>query len=407
MPKIGARMVKTSVAVFLCFVLYRIRNAGIPFYSAIAAVLCTQPEMNESLSKGKSRIIGTCIGGFAGMGMLFLFQPVLGRMDDMVRYGMISLMLIPLIQMTVWIKQPDSSYLSCVVFLCVTISHAGDADPFFFAINRMVDTLIGIFIAIGVNAFHLPHQKHKDILIEVPLNYLIDEQKKISTYVRVHLNRLIKEGAHIMIQAQGTPSQMLPIIKYIEEPLTCILMEGALRYERATNACVALYTIPYASWHPLAELLESKGYSLFLYEVKDELLYIHHGPYQHVWDRAFYTQEYKEEGQRYVTYEQAVSKQISHDIISMMILIKEEQLSKVQQCLLPYMNDVTWVLYEHPYGEQEKMLRIYSQRIASQDPALAYAKEIHCQAVYKVRHFHHESEKQLLHEISHVFYHGN
>ena len=117
MPKIGARMVKTSLAVFLCFVLYSIRNAGIPFYSAIAAVLCTQPEMNESLSKGKSRIIGTCIGGFAGMGVLFLFQPLLGQMNDLIRYAIISLMLIPLIQMTVWMKQPDSSYLSCVVFI--------------------------------------------------------------------------------------------------------------------------------------------------------------------------------------------------------------------------------------------------------------------------------------------------
>lgn len=406
MPKIGARMVKTSLAVFLCFVLYSIRNAGIPFYSAIAAVLCTQPEMNESLSKGKSRIIGTCIGGFAGMGVLFLFQPLLGQMNDLIRYAIISLMLIPLIQMTVWMKQPDSSYLSCVVFLCVTISHAGDADPFFFAINRMIDTLIGIFIAVGVNAFHLPHYKHKEILIEIPLRYLLNEQNKISTYMRIHINRLIKEGAHIMIRSQGTPSQMLPVIEKLEEPLTCILMEGVLRYDRDTNSCIALHSISYGVWHPLAKSLETKGFSLFLYEVKDELLYIHHGPYQNLWDRKFYMCEYKETVQRYVTHDQKLSKQLHQDMISMMLLIKEEQLNEIQQCLLPYMEHITWVLYEHPYGEKEKMLQIYSQEIARVDLANTYAEMLQCQTVYKVRHSHQESEKHLLHEIRHVFYHG-
>ena len=43
-PKIGLRMIKSAVAVFLCFVIYLLRGQhGMPFYSAIAAVLCMQP----------------------------------------------------------------------------------------------------------------------------------------------------------------------------------------------------------------------------------------------------------------------------------------------------------------------------------------------------------------------------
>ena len=39
LPKLGMRIVKSAVAVFLCFVIYMIRGRGVPFYSAIAAVL--------------------------------------------------------------------------------------------------------------------------------------------------------------------------------------------------------------------------------------------------------------------------------------------------------------------------------------------------------------------------------
>ena len=36
-PKVGMRIVKTVVAVFICFLIDVFRTGGIPFYSAIAA----------------------------------------------------------------------------------------------------------------------------------------------------------------------------------------------------------------------------------------------------------------------------------------------------------------------------------------------------------------------------------
>ena len=74
MPKIGMRLIKTALAVFLCFIIYRIRGEGIPFYSAIAAVLCMQREIEDSKEKGKNRMLATLIGGIAGMGILYLFK---------------------------------------------------------------------------------------------------------------------------------------------------------------------------------------------------------------------------------------------------------------------------------------------------------------------------------------------
>lgn len=69
-PKIGMRLIKTAIAVFLCFLVDFFRDGGTPFYSAIAAILCMQPELDSSLKVGKERIIATVIGGIVGIAML-------------------------------------------------------------------------------------------------------------------------------------------------------------------------------------------------------------------------------------------------------------------------------------------------------------------------------------------------
>ena len=63
MPKVGLRILKSALAVFLCFVVYLVRQDGMPFYSAIAAVLCMQPYVRHSFTAALNRTVGTLIGG--------------------------------------------------------------------------------------------------------------------------------------------------------------------------------------------------------------------------------------------------------------------------------------------------------------------------------------------------------
>ena len=41
----------------------------------------------------------------------------------------------------------------CVVFLCITATHGNDESPLAFGINRIIDTTIGIAVALFVNQF--------------------------------------------------------------------------------------------------------------------------------------------------------------------------------------------------------------------------------------------------------------
>lgn len=68
LPKIGARIIKSGVAVLLCFLIYQINcRSGILFYIALAALQCMQPDRISSKSIAKQRICGTFIGALYGL----------------------------------------------------------------------------------------------------------------------------------------------------------------------------------------------------------------------------------------------------------------------------------------------------------------------------------------------------
>lgn len=146
----GMRVVKTVIAVYICFLINFIRK-GLPFYSAIAAILCMQNDHINGLKAGKSRIIGTLIGGVYGFLAILLIDFVNAELFSHIHYLILSLFLIPIIYTNVFLKSNSSAYISCVVFFSITISHGGDIAPMYFALNRVIDTLIGIGVSLIIN----------------------------------------------------------------------------------------------------------------------------------------------------------------------------------------------------------------------------------------------------------------
>lgn len=144
-------MLKTVVAVFLSLLVDSWRPGGMPFYAAITAILCVQPKKQDSLEVAANREVATICGGLAGMGFLFAERALSLAEPDPLRYLLVSLALIPLISLSVWLERPKATFLTCVVFLSVVVTHDSDVHPFLFALNRILDTTIGIIIALVVN----------------------------------------------------------------------------------------------------------------------------------------------------------------------------------------------------------------------------------------------------------------
>ena len=153
-PKIGMRIIKSAIAVLMCFVVDYFRNgAGIVFYSQLSALWCMQATRENTIKNAKQRMIGTLIGTFYGF-VFIVFKQLTKIEIDGYNYWdsvVISGMVIIVIYTSVLIKKKQASYFSCVVFLSIVVNHIGDRNPYLFACNRFLDTVIGIGIGVLVN----------------------------------------------------------------------------------------------------------------------------------------------------------------------------------------------------------------------------------------------------------------
>lgn len=150
LPKIGMRNIKTAVSVFLCLLLFNIIKRDNSFYACIAAIICMQQTVENTFSKGVSRIIGTIIGGVVGIILLIIVETYI---VESAYLFLIPLGIIILIEICVLLKQNDAASICCIVFLSILINHRYIGDYLLYAFDRVIDTSIGIIIAVVVNRY--------------------------------------------------------------------------------------------------------------------------------------------------------------------------------------------------------------------------------------------------------------
>ena len=212
LPVPGQRIVRSVIAVALCFVVYELRGRrGIPFYSALAVLQCMQPYKDSTLQMAKKRTTGTFVGAFWGLVLIVIEVYVTkGRITDtFFSYLLIALFTGVVLYSTVVMKISHTAYFSCVVFLSITVMHITDESPLLFVLNRVFDTLLGVALGFAVNSFHLPRKKNKDVLYVSGLDdTLLGSGQKLSSYSKVELNRVIDEGARFTVATLRTPASI-------------------------------------------------------------------------------------------------------------------------------------------------------------------------------------------------------
>ena len=209
---IGKRIIKTAVTLFFILMIYIIlllidnalnishslwtapSNMYTPFYAGIAAVFATHRDRSTSLKQAKNRSIGTLIGGYYGMIIVYLLEFILldliglSATNDLIiftlfKFIIVTITIIPLIVITVGLKQVDGVFITCLTFLSVTISIRNGGMPVFqFATNRVLSTLVGVAMSLFVNnyLFSLKHT-NKNILFVASLenNFLYRRKRSI------------------------------------------------------------------------------------------------------------------------------------------------------------------------------------------------------------------------------------
>ena len=156
-PGIGLRNLKSAFSAALCAAIYFVIDRN-PTFACIGAVYGMGNDMGHSWQQGGNRLIGTIIGGFLGMG-LFWFYLLLDPPGDQ-RFLLIPLtfvgvvVLICLAQMFRWptAVQPGS------VVLCIILFNTPVDTYVSYALNRMVDTGVGVVVSMVIN-YLLPRER--------------------------------------------------------------------------------------------------------------------------------------------------------------------------------------------------------------------------------------------------------
>lgn len=159
---VGLRNIKTALAATLCALLYLLVGRD-PTFACIGSVFGMGSDMGSSRLSGGNRFFGTIFGGVLGM-LLFrvyiTFYPE-GVYPD---YGFKPLMLLLLFvgvvvlivvcQLFRWAGaiQPGG------VMLCIVLFRTPAESYVAYSINRIIDTGIGVLIALAVNAL-LPRER--------------------------------------------------------------------------------------------------------------------------------------------------------------------------------------------------------------------------------------------------------
>lgn len=180
LPLPGMRNIKTAVSVLLCLVVYVlfpllaeitnefdgkffelltfIVNRQDPMFACIAAVVVMQSTVADSVSSGKSRIYGTALGAAAGLLFLLINLSVPVHLLNIL---LIAIGVVFLIYVCNLLKLQNAVSISVITFLVILIS-IGQKSPILYAVNRLLNTGIGIVISIFVNRYlNFPFKKEK------------------------------------------------------------------------------------------------------------------------------------------------------------------------------------------------------------------------------------------------------
>ncbi|MCM1158093.1 MAG: HAD hydrolase family protein [Bacteroidales bacterium] len=281
LPGIGMRIVKSAIAVLICYVVNIIRGEqGIVFYSQLAALWCVQMYQSNTRQNAVQRTVGTVIGAVYGLVYLLLYPLLTENIpgEQWIEAGVVSCSIILVLYTTVLLNKKQASYFSCVVFLSIVVNHVRDINPYQFVWNRFLDTMIGIAVGILVNDIHLClHPDRETLFVSGLDDTLLNQKEVLSPFSKVELNRMIDNGMKFTISTMRTPAALLEAMRDVRLKLPVIAMDGAVLYDTNKHSYLRIFIISRETSQKLMGLILREGLCWYANVIMDDVLVIFYG----------------------------------------------------------------------------------------------------------------------------------
>ncbi len=148
-PGLGLRSLKTALVAMITVLLYGFIPDHDPTFACIGAIFGMGADMKESRRSGGNRFFGTVIGGGIGLFLYWMEHLLFPDGNYWLRLPLVCLGIIVLVSMCVLFHWPGGVQPGGVV-LCIILFNT-PAHHIDYAVWRMVDTGVGVLLALSVN----------------------------------------------------------------------------------------------------------------------------------------------------------------------------------------------------------------------------------------------------------------
>ncbi len=153
--KIGMRTIKTGLAVSLGMYISDLLGLYSPLFVGLGAISTMQSSVSESFQSGKNRMLATITGAIVALIMNYIFP---------FNYFFMGIGIIIVIHILNLLNWKKAISLAAMVFIAVYMNR--DTEIINYAINRVLDTSVGIIIGVLVNySISAPHSNSQFDLI--------------------------------------------------------------------------------------------------------------------------------------------------------------------------------------------------------------------------------------------------
>ena len=325
---IGLRTLKTAISIGLCMLIYvfvkildtvitidgvalydrasgfRFSDIFSPFFAGIAAAYSLYPSKVETFSQAKNRVVASLLGGFFGIALTILYG-LIGKITNndfftwpnlgdkfgvtqyLIPYTLVAVGVIFVIVIGNAIHKKSAIFVGILTFISVTLNPMGmivdrynQVSSFVgeavFGMNRILSTIIGVLLAIGVNLFRLPHKhKNEDMVFYVSIAGLLKEDNATLTgYFKYKMIEASERNIPVSIFTTRAPMTFMHLVNDAKISLPICCMSGAALYDSYERKFLYLDYIEDDSKVKIEKLFKEKDYHPFRNYVFDDSVII-------------------------------------------------------------------------------------------------------------------------------------
>lgn len=160
--RIGKRTAKTGLSVFICIILSFLFNRETYVISALTAIFTLREDIRSTIMFGRHRVGGNVVGAISSLLIISIFD-LFGK-TPLIQLLFIPLVIMLLIALLAALGFEEGTVGACATLLTILFM-IPESHSYVYAWNRVIDSFIGMFVALGVN-YVFPYTPPQQTAIE-------------------------------------------------------------------------------------------------------------------------------------------------------------------------------------------------------------------------------------------------